>query len=164
MKKISHNCLALSSFGFSGQIHLTRHFSHAHCTRLIMCILTAWLKTSQGSSVRMRASFHLHAIHGERLIVSSFCLSPCFSLSPTSSLPHSICTLNCIASVSFKTCSSTCHHVSCVSLTFVHSLRLLCPCHHVPCGRNHRLLKPTAHTQNEEFCSLAEFTLQRLLQ
>ena len=30
------------------QIHLTRHFSQAHCTRLIMCILTAWLKTSQG--------------------------------------------------------------------------------------------------------------------
>ena len=25
------------------QIHLTRNFSHAHCTRLIMCILTAWL-------------------------------------------------------------------------------------------------------------------------
>ena len=23
------------------QIHLTRHFSHAHCTRLIMCILTS---------------------------------------------------------------------------------------------------------------------------
>ena len=36
---------------------------------------TSWLKTSQGSSVCMHASPHLHAIHDERLIVSR-----CFSV------------------------------------------------------------------------------------
>ena len=47
----------------------------------------------------MRASFHLHVIHDERLIVrSSFCLSPCFSPSFTSSLPHSTYTLTCTPS------------------------------------------------------------------
>ena len=29
-----------------------------------------------------------------------------------------------------------------VSLPFVHSLHLLCPAHHLPCGRNRRGLKP----------------------
>ena len=47
------------------QIHFTRHFSHAHCTRLTMCI------TPHGSSVCMRASPHPHAIHDERLSVCS---------------------------------------------------------------------------------------------
>ena len=47
------------------QIHLTRRFPHAHCTRLIMLI------TPHGSSVCTRASFHLHAIHDERLRVCS---------------------------------------------------------------------------------------------
>ena len=46
-------------------MHLTRHFSHAHCTRLIM-----WI-TPHGSSVCMRASFHLHVIHDERSSVCS---------------------------------------------------------------------------------------------
>ena len=47
----------------------------------------------------MRASFHLHAIHGERLIVSRcffvprFVLFLCVSPSPCSSLPTSTCTL-----------------------------------------------------------------------
>ena len=45
------------------QIHLTRHFSHAVCTIHFMHI------TLHGSSVCMRASFHLHVIHDERLIV-----------------------------------------------------------------------------------------------
>ena len=53
----------------------------------------------------MRASFHLHAIHDERLIVRSLsvssCLSfSCFSLLLTSSLPHSTCTLTCTPSMS----------------------------------------------------------------
>ena len=30
--------------GVCRQIHLTRHFSHAHCTRLMMCNHTSWLK------------------------------------------------------------------------------------------------------------------------
>ena len=45
------------------QRQLTRHFSHAHCARLIM-----WI-TPHGSSVCMHASPHPHAIHDERLIV-----------------------------------------------------------------------------------------------
>ena len=59
----------------------------------MMCILTARLK-AQGSSVCMRASPHTHAIHGERLIVSSLCPFPCVSPSPCSSLPTSTCTLS----------------------------------------------------------------------
>ena len=48
----------------------------------------------------MRASFHLHVIHDERLIVRSLSVSSCLSsscFSPlfTSSLPHSTCTLTC---------------------------------------------------------------------
>ena len=61
---------------------------------------TAWLKTSQGPSVCMRAlipsSCHPWWAVDCLLLVSSFCLSPCFSLSPTSSLPH--CTLTCTLS------------------------------------------------------------------
>ena len=53
------------------QIHLTRHFSHAHHTRLMMYNHTSLFKTSQGSSVCMRASPHPHAIHDERLSVCS---------------------------------------------------------------------------------------------
>ena len=48
------------------QIHLARHFSHAHCARLIM-----WI-TPHGSSVCTSASFHLHTVHGEQLIVCCF--------------------------------------------------------------------------------------------
>ena len=51
-----------------GQIHFTRHFSHAVCTIHFMHI------TLHGSSVCMRASFHLHVIHDERLIVRSLLL------------------------------------------------------------------------------------------
>ena len=50
------------------QIHLTRECSHALHTSLLMCI------TLHGSSVCMSASFHLHIIHDERLIVCSFLL------------------------------------------------------------------------------------------
>ena len=69
------------------QIRLTRHFSHANCTIHFMHI------TLHGSSVCMRASFHLHAIHDERLIVRSLSVSSCLSFSCfsplfTSSLPH----------------------------------------------------------------------------
>ena len=77
------------------QIHLTRHFSLAQCTCLMMYNHTFWLKTSQGSSVCMHASPHPHAIHGERLIVSRyssvprFVLSWCVSPSPCSYLPTS---------------------------------------------------------------------------
>ena len=79
------------------QIHLTRHFSHAVCTIHFMHI------TLHGSSVCMRASFHLHAIHDERLIVRSLSVSSClcfscFSPLFTSSLPHSACTLTCTPS------------------------------------------------------------------
>ena len=54
--------LTLSIFRWPGecscrQIHLTRHFSHAVCTIHFMHI------TLHGSSVCMRASFHLHVIH-----------------------------------------------------------------------------------------------------
>ena len=72
------------------QIHLTRHFSHAICTIHFMHI------TLHGSSVCMRASFHLQVIHDERLIVSSlsvFVFVLLFSPLFTSSLPHSTCTL-----------------------------------------------------------------------
>ena len=76
------------------QIHITRHFSHAHCTRLIMCTLTAWLKCLQAGVIP--SSCHpWRAFHRPFLVVSSFCLPPCFSLSPTSSLPTSTCTLTC---------------------------------------------------------------------
>ena len=34
-----------------------------HIARLIMCILTAWLKTSHSMCLCARISFHLHAIH-----------------------------------------------------------------------------------------------------
>ena len=72
-------------------------FSPAQCTRLMMYNHTSWLKTSQGSSVCVHASRHLHAIHDERLSVccvcSSFWLSLCVSPSPCSSLPTSTCTL-----------------------------------------------------------------------
>ena len=56
--------------------------------------------TLHGSSVCMRASFHLHAIHDERLIVRSLSVSSClsfsgFSLLFTSSLPYLSCTLTC---------------------------------------------------------------------
>ena len=56
-----------------------------------------------GSSVCMRASFHPHVIHDERLIVRSFsvssCLSfSCFSLLFTSSLRYPTCTLTCTPS------------------------------------------------------------------
>ena len=59
--------------------------------------------TLHGSSVCMRASFHLHVIHDERLIVRSLsvssCLSfSCFSLLFTSSLPYPTCTLTCTPS------------------------------------------------------------------
>ena len=59
--------------------------------------------TLHGSSVCMRASFHLHVIHDERLIVRSLsvssCLSfSCFSLLFTSSLPYPTCTLTCTLS------------------------------------------------------------------
>ena len=52
----------------------------------------------------MRASFHLHVIHDERLVVRSLsvssCLSfSCFSLLFTSSLPCPICTLTCTPSM-----------------------------------------------------------------
>ena len=57
------------------QIHLTRHFSHAVCPIHFMHI------TLHGSSVCMRASFHLHAIHDERLIVRSLSVSSCLSVS-----------------------------------------------------------------------------------
>ena len=74
------------------QIHFTRHFSHAVCTIHFMRI------TLHGSSVCMRASFHLYAIHDERLIIRSLsvssCLSvSCFSPSFTSSIPHSTSSL-----------------------------------------------------------------------
>ena len=49
-------------------MHLTRHFSHAVCTSHFMHI------TQHGSSVCVRASFHLHVIHDERLIVRSLFL------------------------------------------------------------------------------------------
>ena len=42
------------------QMHFPRHFSHALCTVHFMHI------TVHGSSVCMRASFHLHVIHDER--------------------------------------------------------------------------------------------------
>ena len=79
------------------QIHFTRHFSHAVCTPHFMHI------TLHGSSVCMRASFHLHVIHEERLIVRSLsvslCLSfSCFSLLFNSSLPYPTCTLTCTPS------------------------------------------------------------------
>ena len=53
--------------------------------------------------VCMRASFHLHVIHDERLIVRSLSVSSCLSFycfSPlfTSSLPHSTCTPTCTPS------------------------------------------------------------------
>ena len=53
--------------------------------------------------VSVCASFHLHVIHDERLIVRSLsvssCLSfSCFSPSFTSSLPHSTCSLTCTPS------------------------------------------------------------------
>ena len=77
--------------------HLTRHFSHAVCTIHFMHI------TVRGSSVCMRASFHLHVIHDERLIVRSLSVSSCwsfscFSLLFTSSLPYPSCTLTCTLS------------------------------------------------------------------
>ena len=83
--------------GVCRQIHLTRHFSHAVCTIHFMHI------TLHGSSVCMRASFHLHAIHDERLIVRSLsvssCLSfSCFSLLFTSSLRYPTCILTCTPS------------------------------------------------------------------
>ena len=59
------------------QIHFTRHFSHAHLTRLILCIPTAWFKTCQGSGVCKRASFHLHANLGVRFVCCT-CLRSVF--------------------------------------------------------------------------------------
>ena len=61
--------------GWCRQIHLTRHFSPAQCACLMM-----WI-TPQGSSVCTSASFHLHVIHGDQLIVSR-----CFL-----ALPFSVC-------------------------------------------------------------------------
>ena len=57
------------------QIHLTRHFSPAQCTCLMMYNHTTWLKTSHTMCPCSAHSYHLHAIHDERLIVSR-----CFSV------------------------------------------------------------------------------------
>ena len=67
---------------FCRQMHLTRHFSHAHCARLIM-----WI-TPHGSSVWIRASPHIHAIHSERLSVclSLFLRSDSLSVCPSFTL------------------------------------------------------------------------------
>ena len=59
--------------------------------------------TLHGSSVCTRASFHLHAIHDERLIVCSLSVSSylsfsCFSVVYSSSLPYPTCTLTCTPS------------------------------------------------------------------
>ena len=70
------------------QIHLTRHFSPAQCTRLMMYNHTTWLKTSQGSSVCMHASPHLHAIHDERFTDSRRFSVPRFVLLFRVSLLH----------------------------------------------------------------------------
>ena len=55
------------------------------------------------AQVSVRASFHLHVIHDERLIVRSLSVSSylsfsCFSPLFASSLPHSACTLTCTPS------------------------------------------------------------------
>ena len=77
---------------FCRQIHLTRHFSHAVCKIHFMHI------TLHGST------FHLHAIHDERLIVRSLSVSSCLSFSCfclfTSCLPCPTCTLTCTPSMS----------------------------------------------------------------
>ena len=76
-----------------------------HFARLIVCILTAWLKTSQGSKVSVVCvSFHLHV-----MVVPCFSLSlSCFSPSSTSSLPHSACSLpGTVRCVAFR-CSLCC--------------------------------------------------------
>ena len=61
------------------QMHLTRHFSHALHTSRLMWILTVWLKTSHWKCLCSAHSFHLHAIHDERLIVRSLSVSSCLS-------------------------------------------------------------------------------------
>ena len=80
---------------FCGQMHLTRHFSHAICAFNYMHIT---LHDSRWATQRVcvRASIHLHVVHDVCLSVR--CLSlrvrpSCFSPLFTSSLPHSTCTL-----------------------------------------------------------------------
>ena len=68
-----------------------------HFARLIVCILTAWLKTSQGSKV-CQCAFHSILMSSMMLCVWRSLVVPCFSLScfspsSTSSLPHSTCSL-----------------------------------------------------------------------
>ena len=92
---------------------------------MIVCILTAWLKTSQGSKSVCSARFipsscHPSCVFERSLVVPCFSLS-CFSPSFTSSLPHSTCSLP-------RTPSS-------MSTT--------------------PRVKTTALSQNEEYCSMA---------
>ena len=72
---------------YTSDVIFLMHFAHNHTVHI----------TLHGSSVCMRASFHLHVIHDvclERSLSVSSCLSfSCFSPSFTSSLPHSTCTL-----------------------------------------------------------------------
>ena len=70
--------------------------------------------TLHGSSVCMRASFHLHVIHDERLIVRSLsvssCLSfSCFSLLFTSSLLYPTCFLTSTPSLRLGSMRSIAH-------------------------------------------------------
>ena len=69
-----------------------------HFRRLIVCILSAWLKAQDEprlKSVSVRVSFHLLAIHDVMCLSVrwSFLVSLCLLFSPSSasSLPHSTC-------------------------------------------------------------------------
>ena len=97
-----------------------------HIARLIVCILTAWLKTSQSQCVCVRISFHLHAIH------DVMCLSVrwsflVFSLSVFLSVIH----------------------------IFSSTLYLFSARHSIFNVDNAPRVKTTALTQNEEYCSVA---------
>ena len=71
-------------------------FSTAQCTRLILCMLTTWLKTSYRMCPCSAHSCHSHAMVDcfSLLTCSSLCSFPCVSPSPCSSLPTSTCTLS----------------------------------------------------------------------
>ena len=107
-----------------------RHTSHViflmHFARLIVCILTAWLKTSQGSKVCVvRVSSHLHVIHDVTCLSVRWLFLVCLS-------PFSLCRLPLL----FHT---------------LPALLLGTPSSMSTTPR----VKTTALTQNEEYCPMA---------
>ena len=87
-----------SYYGICRQIHLIRHFSQ-RTSYLIIDVRTHCLAPDEPPNVSLAHSYHLHAIHDERLIVRSVSVSFCSSFSRsrvfTSSLPHSTYILTC---------------------------------------------------------------------